>query len=50
MAEDYSETDYGNGTYAYSFIVTFPGSQVQVRMQAFDRRGVFVRAEDALTS
>lgn len=48
MAEDYSETDYGNGTYAYSFIVTFPGSHV--RMQAFDRRGVFVRAEDALTS
>jgi hypothetical protein len=50
LEENYSETDYGNGTYAYSFIVNFPGSQVQVRMQAYDRRGIFVQAEDALTS
>ena len=50
LAENYSETDNGNGTYAYSFIVTFPGSEVEVRMQAYDRRGIFVQAENTLTS
>jgi hypothetical protein len=48
LAEDYSETDYGNGTYAYSFIVTMGGTEVEVRMQAYDRRGIFVQAEDIL--
>ncbi len=48
QAENYSETDYGNGTYAYSFIVTFAGSEVEVRMLAYDRRGIYVEAEDIL--
>ena len=49
QAENYSETDYGNGTYGYSFIVAFGGSEVEVRMQAYDRRGIFVKTEDILT-
>jgi hypothetical protein len=46
--ENFSETDYGNGTYAYSVILPYPGSQIEVRMQAYDRRGVFVQAEVTL--
>ena len=48
LEEDYSETDFGNGTYAYSFNMTLPGSLVEVRMRAYDLRGVFVQAETAL--
>lgn len=48
-AENYSETGYGNGTYAHSFIVTSAGNPVEVRMQAYDRRGIFVEAEDILS-
>ncbi len=41
---DYSALDYGNGTYLYTFTDTIPGSQVPVRVQAYDLRGVFVQA------
>jgi hypothetical protein len=46
---DYSALDYGNGTYLYTFTDAIPGSQVPVRVQAYDLRGVFVQAEVTLT-
>jgi hypothetical protein len=44
----YQEQDYGNGTYLYTFTDDVPGSQVQVRAQVYDLRGVYVRAENSL--
>lgn len=46
--ESYSWRDFGNGTYRYSFVDTIPGAQVQIRAEAYDRRGVFVQAETSL--
>jgi hypothetical protein len=45
----YQEQDYGNGTYLYTFTDEVPGSQVQVRAQVYDLRGVYVRAENSLS-
>jgi len=44
----YSMLDYGNGTYRCSFIDVIPDTPIQVRVQASDRRGVFVQAEASL--
>ncbi len=41
----YSTLEYGNGTYRYSFIDIIPDTPILVRVQAFDRRGIFVQAE-----
>jgi hypothetical protein len=46
---DYTATDYGNGTYRFTFSANIPGAQVDVRMQAFDMRGVFVEAQETLS-
>jgi len=46
---DYTTTDYGNGTYRFTFSADIPGAPVDVRMQAFDVRGVFVQAQEALS-
>ena len=46
---DYTAMDYGNGTYRFTFSANIPGAQVDVRMQAFDMRGVFVQAQEALS-
>jgi hypothetical protein len=46
---DYMATDYGNGTYRFTFSANIPGAQVDVRMQAFDMRGVFVEAQETLS-
>jgi len=48
LEEGYTEQDYGNGTYAYFFNVTLPGTHLEVRMQTYDRRGVFVQTESTL--
>ena len=46
--DSYSWQGFGNGTYRYSFTDDIPGVRVQVRFQAYDRRGVFVQAEAIL--
>lgn len=46
--ESYSLLDFGNGTYRFSFTDTIPGNQVQVRVEAYDLRNIFVRAEATL--
>jgi hypothetical protein len=43
-----SYTDYGNGTYRYIFTESVAGTEVQVRAQVTDQRGVFVQAEATL--
>jgi hypothetical protein len=47
--DSYSQQDFGNGTYRYSFTDTIPEAQVHVRVQAYDRRDVFVQAEADLS-
>jgi len=42
---DYSVTDYGNGTYVYSFTDDVDKLQVPIRIQIVDLRGVYVRTE-----
>jgi len=49
QATGYSRTDYGNGTYRFTFNDDIPGTPVYVRVKIFDRRGVFVQAEATLT-
>ena len=46
--DGYSELDCGNGTYRYVFTGEIPGINVQIRAQVYDRRGIYVRAEDTL--
>jgi len=36
--------DYGNGTYTISFMVNAPADSVQVSVDVYDLRGIFVRA------
>jgi hypothetical protein len=45
----YQGEDCGNGTYIYTFTDDIPNSQVQVRVQVNDVRGVYVRAENSLS-
>ena len=42
---DYSYTDYGNGTYLFSFTDEIPGDHVTVSAQCYDRRTIYVQAE-----
>jgi hypothetical protein len=44
----YQEQDHGNGTYIYTFTDDIPGSQVRVRAQVYDLRGVYVLVENSL--
>ena len=44
----YSYTDYGNGTYVYSFTDDVDKLQVPIRVQVVDKRGVYVRTEQLL--
>jgi hypothetical protein len=46
---DYSLTDHGNGTYRYEFTAQVPGPEIEVRIQVYDRKGVFVEAEATFT-
>jgi len=46
--DGYSELDCGNGTYRYVFVDDIPSINVQIRAQVYDRRGIYVRAEDTL--
>ncbi|UCD45036.1 MAG: hypothetical protein JSV27_00560 [Candidatus Bathyarchaeota archaeon] len=46
---DYSLTDHGNGTYRYGFTAQVPGPEIEVRIQVYDRKGVFVEAEVTFT-
>ena len=41
----YTFTDYGNGTYVYSFTDDVDKLQVPIRVQIVDQRGVYVRTE-----
>jgi hypothetical protein len=43
-SDNLSMVDYGNGTYAISFIVNAPSDTVQVSADVYDARGIFVRA------
>jgi hypothetical protein len=45
---DYAIMDYGNGTYRFLFSADVPGSQIEIRMQINDMRGVFVEAQETL--
>jgi hypothetical protein len=45
---DFTATDYGNGTYRFTFSADVPGAQVDARIQALDTRGVFVQAQETL--
>ena len=49
VLESYSQLDFGNGTYRYVFTDDIPGNQVQIRVQIYDRREVFVQAEASLS-
>ena len=42
---DYSETDYGNGTYKYRFTDDVTKTQIPVRVRVTDRRGIIVQTE-----
>lgn len=44
----FSETDYGNGSYRFSFVDAITDVPIQVRVQAYDLRGVFVQADALL--
>ena len=47
ILDDYVQTDYGNGTYRLSFSEKLPAvSEIMILVQAYDRRGIFVQAED----
>lgn len=46
---DYSLTDCGNGTYQYAFTAQVTGSEIEVRIQVYDKKGVFVEAEATFT-
>jgi hypothetical protein len=46
---DYSLTDHGNGTHRYGFTAQVPGPEIEVRIQVYDRKGVFVEAEATFT-
>lgn len=49
LLDDYVQTDYGNGTYRFSFSDKLPAvSEIIIRVQAYDRRGVFVQADATL--
>ena len=43
---DYTRLDYGNGTYGYSFSDDIPDDERMVRVQAHDRRDVFVQTAE----
>ncbi len=45
---DYYVTDYGNGTYMYSFTDDLDKTQIPVRIQVVDLRGVYIRVEQTL--
>lgn len=50
LLDDYVETDYGNGTYRFSFSDEFQAvTEIIVRVQAYDCRGIFVQAENIFT-
>lgn len=42
-------TDYGNGTYLYSFSADIPGTTVEVSAHVYDQRGVYVQANTTCT-
>jgi hypothetical protein len=46
LRPDFSLTNYGNGTYLYSFTITQSGSDVDIRIQVYDLKGVYVEAEE----
>lgn len=48
LLDDYVETDYGNGTYQFSFSDKLRESEILINVQAYDRRGIFVQVEDGL--
>lgn len=47
---NFTATDYGTGSYRYTFIDTITEDPIQVRVQVYDLRGVFVQAEADLSS
>lgn len=46
LRPDFSLTNYGNGTYLYAFTITQSGSDVDIRIQVYDLKGVYVEAEE----
>jgi len=47
ILDDYVEKDYGNGNYRFSFSDKLPAvSEILVRVQVYDCRGIFVQADD----
>lgn len=45
LLDDYTHTDFGNGTYRFSFSDKL---SARVRVQAYDCRGIFVQADASL--
>lgn len=46
---DYSLTEFGNGTYRYTFTAQYPGPEIMIRIQVYDRKRVFVESEATFT-
>jgi hypothetical protein len=46
LKPDFSLTNYGNGTYFYTFTITQSGSDVNIRVQVYDLKEVYVEAEE----
>lgn len=46
LKPDFSLTNYGNGTYLYAFTITQSGSDVDIQIQVYDLKGVYVEAEE----
>ncbi len=46
LRPDFFLTNYGNGTYLYAFTITQSGSDVDIRIQVYDLKGVYVEAEE----
>jgi len=49
ILDDYDQTDYGNGTYRFSFSDELPVSEIIIRVQAYDCRGISVQADASFT-